>query len=57
MKKKSKRKKINNLSFSECRAILEKNDTQKNSEYYSHVLERFNSLLPKQQEPKQNKRE
>lgn len=57
MKKKSKRKKINNLSFSECKEILEKQDSHKTSSYYKDVLKRFEALLPKQQEPKQNKRD
>jgi len=49
MKKKSKRKKVNNLKFSECREILEKLSSHSNSQYYQDVLKRFNSLLPKQE--------
>jgi len=49
MKKKSKRKKVNNLKFSECKELLEKLSGQPNSKYYHDILNRFNSLLPKQE--------
>lgn len=43
-KKRSKRKKINNLNFSECKEILDKLSGQEHSLYYKHVVTRFNEL-------------
>jgi hypothetical protein len=43
----SNKKKVNQLTFSECRGILEKLDNQQNSKYYRDVLHRFETLLPK----------
>jgi hypothetical protein len=43
----SNKKKVNQLTFSECRGILEKLDNQQNSKYYRDVLHRLETLLPK----------
>jgi len=43
----SNKKKVNRLTFSECKEILEKLNNQKNSKYYNDVLQRFEVLLPK----------
>jgi len=43
----SNKKKVNRLTFSECKEILEKLDKQKGSKYYNDVLHRFETLLPK----------
>lgn len=52
MKEKNKKKKVNNLKFSECKEIIEKLSNHSSSQYYQQVLKQFNSLLPKQQKPK-----
>jgi len=43
----SNKKKVNQLTFSECKEILEKLDKHQNSKYYRDVLHRFEVLLPK----------
>lgn len=43
---KKKNKKVNHLKLSECEAILQKLDNQKESHYYQHVLKRYQSLMP-----------
>jgi len=43
----SNNKKVNQLTFSECKEILEKLNKHQNSKYYRDVLHRFEVLLPK----------
>ena len=43
----SNKKKVNRLTFSECKELLEKLDKHKDSKYYNDVLNRFNSIIPK----------
>jgi hypothetical protein len=44
MKKKSARKKINNLSLKECEAIIEKYGGRAECLYVQHVLNQYNKL-------------
>jgi len=45
-KKKKKLKKVNRLTIKECEAILSRLDRDKESQYYSHVLNHYRSMLP-----------
>lgn len=45
-KKKTARKKINQLSIKECEAIIARLNKDRESLYYNHVLNHYRSLLP-----------